>query len=130
MRRSDKHQLLDEVVTGAEVAEFREASLREALSGVRRIRRRRHAVRGLALVALPLMVLSLILLGGFKDSPTPDTVPTAPRAIVATPESSGSSSVEYISDEELLALFPDRPLALVGPEGRQQLVFLSRSIPN
>ena len=130
MKHSDEHPLLNAVLTGPEVAEFREASLREALTAMRRVRQRRRAVRGFALVALPLMVVSLILLGEREDSSTLEPASTAPPVIVATPESIGSSPVEYISDEELLALFPDQPLALVGPEGQQQLVFLRRAVAN
>ena len=35
--------------------------------------------------------------------------------------------VKFITDEELLALFPDRPVALIGRPGHQQLVFLDKS---
>jgi hypothetical protein len=36
----------------------------------------------------------------------------------------GFSPVKLITDDELLALFPDRPVALIGKPGQQQLVFL------
>jgi hypothetical protein len=36
--------------------------------------------------------------------------------------------VRVISDEELFALFPGRSLALVGPPGHQQLVFLDEPV--
>jgi hypothetical protein len=36
--------------------------------------------------------------------------------------------VKFINDEELLALFPGRPLALVGKPGEQQLVFLDQLV--
>jgi hypothetical protein len=34
--------------------------------------------------------------------------------------------VKLINDDELLALFPDRPVALIGKPGQQQLVFLDK----
>jgi hypothetical protein len=34
------------------------------------------------------------------------------------------SKVEYITTEQLFALFPNRPMALVGKPGHQQLIFL------
>jgi hypothetical protein len=37
-------------------------------------------------------------------------------------------AVEFISDAELLALFPGRPLALIGPAGRQELVFPDQTL--
>jgi len=35
--------------------------------------------------------------------------------------------VKFISADELLALFPNRPVALIGKPGSQQLVFLDGS---
>ncbi len=34
--------------------------------------------------------------------------------------------LEIITDEELFSLFPNRPLALVGKPGHQQLIFLDQ----
>jgi hypothetical protein len=50
--------------------------------------------------------------------------------MAAAPDQPRPSTVEFISDEELLSLFPNQPLALVGPEGRQQLVFLDQARVN
>jgi len=35
-------------------------------------------------------------------------------------------AVQFINDDELLALFPNRPVALIGEPGKQRLVFLDR----
>jgi len=34
------------------------------------------------------------------------------------------SGVKYITTQELFALFPGRPIALIGKPGRQQVIFL------
>ncbi|HHY86181.1 MAG TPA: hypothetical protein GYA07_11730 [Verrucomicrobia bacterium] len=34
--------------------------------------------------------------------------------------------MQFINDDELLALFPNRPVALIGEPGKQRLVFLDR----
>lgn len=38
--------------------------------------------------------------------------------------------IRFINDEELFALFPDRPMALIGEPGQQQLVFLDNRPAN
>lgn len=48
------------------------------------------------------------------------------RATVPTPPADGRDA-KFITDEELFALFPNRPLALVGKPGQQQLVFLDQA---
>jgi hypothetical protein len=35
--------------------------------------------------------------------------------------------VRFISDDELLSLFPGRPVALIGAPGQQQFVFLDHN---
>lgn len=44
----------------------------------------------------------------------------------AEPASVGSASVRFISDDELLSMFPGRSVALIGAPGRQQFVFLDQ----
>jgi hypothetical protein len=41
-------------------------------------------------------------------------------------ESKGLSKVEYITADQLFALFPNRPMALIGKPGHQQLIFLDK----
>jgi hypothetical protein len=50
---------------------------------------------------------------------------SAPSTRVA-PDNPGSGEVDRLTDDELLALFPNRPVALIGPAGRQKLVFLDQ----
>jgi hypothetical protein len=46
---------------------------------------------------------------------------------VAVPAAEAAAPIKVISDEDLLALFPDRSMALLGPPGQQQLVFLDKA---
>jgi hypothetical protein len=130
MKPPEEHPLLNELLSGPEVTGFREASLNHGLTALRHTRRRRRVLRGVALAALPVLLVSLVLLGGSMDRAGRDTTTVASPVIPSAPEQSRPSSVEYISDEELLALFPNQPLALVGPEGQQQLVFLDQALAN
>jgi hypothetical protein len=83
-------------------------------------------VRGVALALCP-----LILALAFWLSRTPPlqevrviAPPKGPEPKRAVTENRPAATVKRISDEELLALFPGRSLALIGPPGHQELVFL------
>jgi len=130
MKHFEEHPLLNELLTGPEVAEFREASLNQALTTLRHTRRRRKVLRIAAWAVLPALLVFVVLLG--RSVNLPGRVPAVVEPTVATtaPQGGNPSSVEFISDEDLLSLFPNQPLALVGPEGNQQLVFLDQSAPN
>ena len=101
MKHSEQHPLLDEFLTGQEVAGFREASLRRGLMALHRTRQRRNIVRGVAFVVLPALVASLILLKRSENAPSPDA-PVAASGIASAPEQPRPSSIEFISDDELL----------------------------
>lgn len=124
MKSTDEHSPLNELLTGPEVAEIRETSLRNGLAALQRARRRRQAVRGLVLACVPAVLVLVWLRVGSSDRHLEAPVADVPVAIApATLEPQRASSVEFITDEELLAFFPDQALALVGSEGHQQLIF-------
>jgi RNA polymerase sigma factor (sigma-70 family) len=120
----DKDKLLADILSDEDVAELRHASLSHGLRAMRRQRRRRVAWRaGVTVIATGL--IGLAMLWTQRSSPIERQMANAPPGEVRSwPESSGR--VEFISDEELLALFPNRPVALIGKPGRQRLVFLDR----
>ena len=123
MKRHEQDQLLNEILAGEEVTEFRRTSLARTLGAIQRRKRRRRLLGASALV-LPLLLASVLWLNRSAKSPgTPAPVVQAPPAGKAPAE---ARSVKFITDEELFALFPDRPMALIGPPGRQQLVFLDK----
>lgn len=128
MKRNERDQLLNEILTGEEVSGVRRASLERGLVAVRRARHRR-AVRAAVLMALP-VVLALAVVLRQRPVTQPALAPaapsTAPAPTTVSPARS-ATSVRLISDEELLAMFPGRSLALIGPPGQQHLVFLDRA---
>ena len=97
-----------------------EHSAREAtlLAGAQILRRRRHwrAARQLtAVLALVAVVIGLIL----KKETRP-----SPQLAVATPKAPPASQVHEMTDDELLALFPNTPVALASlPDGKKRLLF-------
>ncbi len=124
MKSSERDRLLQEILAGDDLTEFRQASLDHGLTLVRRLRHRRRALRLCAVVCLPLLLVSGIL---FRLSPqvAKPTGPSSTAAASVGPASPARNpAVKFITDEELFALFPNRPLALLGKPGQQQLVFL------
>ncbi len=117
MSVSEKEQLMNELFESSELAELRRSSLELGLASLRRRRNRARALRGILIAAVPIALLVVIL-----------AQPAAPpRAVVAPPTAAtGTKSIKFITDEQLLALFPDRSVALIGKPGQQQLVFLDQ----
>ncbi len=124
MKSSERDRLLQEILAGDDLTEFRQASLDHGLTLVRRLRHRRRAARLCAVVGMPLLLVLGML---FRLSPqvAKPTGPSSTAAASAGPASPARNpAVKFITDEELFALFPNRPVALLGKPGQQQLVFL------
>ena len=111
MNRLDQDRLLADLVASDTLAAAREASLGGALRTLRAQQRRRRIVAG-TLSSLTLLVTALVV-ATRSGEPEPAAAPAAAAA-----------PVKVITDEQLLALFADRNVALVGAPGRQELVFL------
>jgi hypothetical protein len=111
MKRSEQDRVWREVFSD-EVERLREESLQAGLRLMRQKRIRRRIVSSGAAAAVALALAATL----WRDNNTA----VRPVAIATT----AHSAVKFISDDELLALFPDRPAALIGSPGRQQLMFL------
>ena len=112
--KPEKQQLIQDLLDDES---RRDATL---LAGGRILRRRRHwraATRG---VALALVVTAMVLSLEQKKSRPPSvqaSLPAAKPAVFAQPRS--------LSDDELLALFPNTPVGLATlPDGKKLLLFL------
>jgi hypothetical protein len=118
MTDRDKNQLLEELLGDDELARIREASL---LRGLREMRgRRRRALAGrVGVMMLPALMLAFVIFSPRFESSHRTTPPTA-----MAPASKSESKVEFITTEQLFALFPNRSMALVGKPGHRQLIFL------
>jgi hypothetical protein len=97
-----------------------EDSSREAtlLAGSRILRRRRQwraARQGAVVLALAAVAAVLALK---KETPLP------PRVATIAPQASPVTQVRALSDDELLSLFPNTPVALASlPDGKKRLIF-------
>jgi hypothetical protein len=116
MNYSEEDRLWREILTGEDLDPLRRTALQAGLAAMakRRRTRQRWMIAGMA------APLAAILAFSFHG-----------RAPVAAPPIGGARTalpvapvVKLINDAELLALFPNRAVALIGPPGQQQLRFL------
>lgn len=123
MKTDRSNQLLNELLGPEDLETLRQATLEFGLAGLRRRRARRRLFRGCALAFLFIFPICIGVLHRDLASRSARSIPQSPLA--ASPVGPNTSAgTKIISDEELFALFPGRPLALVGTPGHQQLVFL------
>ena len=111
-----KKQLEQANPSDEELDPVRRASLEAGLFALRARRRRRHFWATAGAVA-PLVVIFAFAAFRYRGGAT------GSRA-VAPVSASAAPTVKFINDSELLALFPNRAVALIGPPGSQQLRFL------
>jgi hypothetical protein len=124
MNSRDQDKLLKEILPSEDLANFRQVSLERGLAGLRRERHRRHIVRFSAM-AVALICLSLGIALNSRNTRRNQTAQIQPAPAAASPAL--ASHVDFINDEQLLALFKNQPVALVGKPGEQRLVFLGQS---
>jgi hypothetical protein len=113
--KTDKNPLLNEVLGGDELTHFRDATLARGLDALRRRARRRRQFQ-VATVMAPLLFLA------WQWHLRP-AVPLASETALAPPALE-TGNVKYITKKELFALFPNRPIALIGEPGHQQFLLL------
>jgi len=131
MKRPDHDDLLKEVFAYEGLDTLRESSLGGGVAAVR-ARRRNRVLRLGALVLVPILTFAALWLNrGVNETAIPQrTVAGMPPAqelkIYPAPLAGDAPPVPTISDEELLALFPNRAVGLIGEPGRQRLVFFDQ----
>jgi hypothetical protein len=118
MKRTNQDRLLDEILTADDAFAFREESLGRGLAV---LRRRKQLRRGLTAAAVIALFTPLIWFLRPQRTPqwTRQSVLNAKQLPPAAPP-----EINFISDEQLLALFPNRSVALIGNPGHQRLLFL------
>ena len=109
--KPEKRFLLDDVLVDAR----RESTLRAGGRILRRRRWKRAAARSFAVLAVAVLAAVAIY-------------QRRPVVVVAQPDPAKSGPplvrVEYLTDDELLALFPDTPVGLITTsDGRKRLIF-------
>src|SRR5262249_29152362 len=113
--------LLNEVLAGDEIKHFREVSMARGLVALRRRKQIRLAVR----IALAMVVPAAIAYSIIRLNPGP-AVPSSISVASKSDQLEKTERVELINDDELLALFPDRGVALIGKPGSQKLMIFGK----
>jgi hypothetical protein len=121
MRPSEREKLLKEILPGENAADFERASLEHGLSCLRRQQRRGQLARASAVAAFACLTLAVFLKLRHPASGDGSQLASAPQPAQT------AERIQFINDDELLALFPDRPVALIGKPGQQRLVFLDKT---
>ena len=124
MKHREEHRLLKEILAGDEPSEFRQVSLDLTLASIRR-RRRGRRLAYLSAFSATLVVLAVQIAFGPRFKPAVQGAASSSLAgTLPLPAPRADATVKFINDEQLLALFPDRSVALIGKPGHQRLVFL------
>ena len=125
---SDLEELSKDMANDCIDAEFRETMLDTMLAASRRRAIRRRATRAVATMAI---VVGSVVSGWLmtRDEASVDSTLVANQGNSSansseTFETIPGTDIRVINDEELFALFPDRPMALVRKNGETSLVFL------
>lgn len=125
MNSRDQEKLLKEILPPEGAADFRNTSLAHGLAGLRRERRRRQVGRFSAVLVV-LLGLFLGVIFKSRNQFHNDHVVTQ-AAPQPAPFDLAAGHVEIINDDQLLAIFTNQPVALIGKPGEQRLVFLGKS---
>ena len=124
MKERPEDKLLSDLFDGTD--SFRTASLEATLSSVRRYRRAKVAMRSALAIAFVATVSSFLLTRSQQqDANTqlayrPVVSPINEKPVPTIP----GTRIRELSDDELLAAFPNRPVAIIGPEEERQLILL------
>src|SRR5688572_24909065 len=100
--------------------ELRASTLQAGLMALRRKRQRRVIGHAVALVLVPLAVMAMLVLRLYQSDGAPPRR-TSETITQVAPTVEGTT-IRVLTDQELLAFFEGRPVALIGSPGHQQLV--------
>jgi hypothetical protein len=130
MKHHPHDDLLKETFSDGELDALREASLHHGLDTLR-TRRRLCTLRASTLIATPALLLLAILFWRAPSTPLPITETQTSAAIPSLKiypavNAANVAPVPTISDQELLALYANRSVGLLGKPGQQKLVFFDK----
>jgi hypothetical protein len=128
MKDPEQDLLLNEILACEDLENLRRASLKQGLTVVRRKRRARKAALaclvGFAVIA-PVMLL--VYKRPVRSAVTGNRPGTTVAQLAVPPLQ--HQPIERIGDEELLALFPNQSVALLGAPGHRRLLVFASSPP-
>jgi hypothetical protein len=124
----ERDELWGDLLSEAGSAGFREAALDRTLAAVRRHQRWQRRLRLAATATVPCVLLGLIFWQG-RDAALRRSVSrdSAMPVTARPPDVVPGTHIRLISDEELFAMFPDRPAALIGPDEDRRFVLLDEA---
>jgi len=131
MKRNFHHDLLKETFADRELDALREATLNSGLAAQRSQRRLRMARNTTLAVAPVLLLLAATLWWHPATAPMP-MISTAKIALIPSlkiypaVKTADMAPIPTISDQELLALYANRSVGLLGKPGQQKLVFFDQ----
>ena len=130
-RESDKQKLVADLLSDG--SNLRESTLQRGLMLVGRKRQRRRVVQASLWILPFLLVAATVLVQLHHESKRTAHIPPPSRVAMHAPAEAPQviegTSVRILSDTELLDLFKGRPVALVGPPGKQTLLLFDEK-PN
>lgn len=124
MNPDPNDELADKLLAGEELEAFRQTSLERGLALMKAHRQRRRQGQITAVVVLLAAFLTVVMR---QQHPAAE----APHEMAASQHHKPVpvSKVHLINDDRLVSLFPNRPLAIIGPPGREKLIFLDGAGP-
>ena len=125
-KRVEHEELLADVLSENE--SWRAATLEQGLATLRRVRSRRRTVRLTMAFAAPLLVLAAVLVLQNRRVVSLQVAEQNEGQSAHVVKTIEGTPIRVLNDEELLALFKDRPVALVGEPGNQRLILLDELV--
>jgi hypothetical protein len=124
--RPEHDELWNDLLAETAPADFRQASLERTLAAARGHQRRRRVYRAGVITALPCALLIALVLWREGDAmrlrqASGDSPVKPGNPFAATVP---GTRIRLITDAELFAMFPDRPVALIGSDEDRQFVLL------
>jgi hypothetical protein len=127
MRKPDQDEILANIFADENLDTLREATLASGLTSIRQRRQRRRRIEMAATLAVAVLVILAATVPWSAKSPTQLARQSAPMSPTAMPAPQAPApKIQYINQQELFALFPNRSIALIGKPGHQQLIFLDQ----
>ena len=130
MKHQPHDDLLKDTFTDGELNSLREASLNRGIAA-QRSRRQFRRLRNSALIAAPALLLVAALFWRTPPASAPvvniQPIASIPSLkIYPAVNAADAPPMPTISDKELLALYANRSVALLGKPGQQKLVFFDQ----
>ena len=97
MKHPEHDRLLNEIVTGEELADFREASLQQGLTAIRRQRRRQRSLRLGPLAGVPIVVALGIVFSRSPKTTGREIAPSNQSPIAVTSAQPQTAPVKLIT---------------------------------